>query len=568
MPTGITADRAIDWESPAQRRDYAMRRMAAMKLERSSYWEQWREISDYIAPRRGRFLMNDTNDGKKRYNNIIDNTAVRANRTLAAGMMAGITSPARPWFKLGTPDPRMLESAPVREYLYFVERLLREVFNASNFYSSMHTLYTELGAFGTGALLLDEDFEDVLRCYPLTIGEYCLGLSDRMVVNTMSREYRLTVGQVVARFGLANVSTSVRDMHSKGAYDNWVDCCHMIYPNPVYQPNSLGPRRFPYSSLYWEAGRATVTGNIFLRESGYMEFPVVAPRWDVRGGDIYGIGPGMEALGDAKQLQTQQKRKSQGIDKLMSPPMTGPAALANQASSTLPGGITYVDAATAGQGFRPTYQVNPQLGELRLDMADVQMRIKETFYEDLFRQITDLDRRQITAREIDERHEEKLLILGPVLERLHDELLNKVIDRTFAMAARAGILPEPPPEIAGQTLKVEYISVLAQAQRAIGIGGIERLTGYALSLAGAKPDVLDKLDFDQAIDEYAEMLGTPPSIVLADEVVVKRRAARAEMQAAAAQMEQSKMAADTAAKLGQAQLSNGETALDSLVNPV
>ena len=562
-------DRGIDWENPRQRRDYVLRRHASMKQERESYIPQWREISDYIAPRRGRFLLTDTNDGKKRFNSIIDNTAVRANRTLAAGLMAGVTSPARPWFRLATPDPQMAEFAPVRRYLHFVERLMREVFNQSNFYNGIHTIYTELGAFCTGAMILDEDFEDVLRAYPLTVGEYALGLSERMEVNTLSREYRLTVWQTVARFGLKNVSTGVREAYSRGQYDQWVDCLHLIYPNPDYQQGKLGPRGFPWSSVYLELNAsAPRDAELFLRESGYREFPVVAPRWDVRGGDIYGIGPGMEALGDAKQLQSQQRRKSQGIDKMVSPPMTGPASLANQPSNTLPGGLTFVDAATAQQGFRPAYQVDPKLGELRLDMADVQMRIKETFYEDLFRMVTELDRRQITAREIDERHEEKLLMLGPVLERLHNELLDKVIDRTFAIMSRNGMLPDAPRELQGQELKVEYISVLAQAQRAIGVGGIERLTGYAVSLAQVKPDVLDKVDFDQAIDEYAEMLGVPPDIVLADDVVEKRRAARAQAEAEAAKAQQAQIAADSAAKLGQAQLNDGSTALDRMVNPL
>jgi hypothetical protein len=558
----------IDWDDPKQRRDYVLRRHASMKQERQSYEPQWREISDYIAPRRGRFLVNDTNDGKKRYNNIIDNTAVRANRTLAAGMMAGITSPARPWFRLATPDPQLMEFGPVRRYLHFVERLMREVFNQSNFYNCVHSTYVELGAFCTGALILDEDFEDVIRGYPLTVGEYALGLSERMEVNALSREYRLSVWQVVARFGLERCSRHVRDLYAKGHYDQWVDCLHLIYPNPRYEEGRLGPQGFPYSSVYLEAQRAEPAGAVFLREAGYREFPVLAPRWDVRGGDIYGIGPGMEALGDAKQLQVQQRRKSQGIDKLVSPPMVAPSMLANQPSSTLPGGVTYVDAVNAQAGFRPAYQVDPKLGELRLDMADVQLRIKETFYEDLFRMVTEMDRRQITAREIDERHEEKLLMLGPVLERLHNELLDKVIDRTFAVMSRANLLPEAPRELQGQALKVEYISILAQAQRAIGVGGIERLTGYALSLAQAKPDVLDKLDFDQAIDEYAEMLGTPPDLVLADDVVEKRRAARAQAEAEAVKAQQAQMAADSAAKLGQAQLNDGSTALDRLINPL
>ena len=555
----------VDLSNANERHRFIRAQHTALKQERESFITHWREISDYLLPRRGRYLMTDRNKGDKRNTKIIDNTGTRALRTLAAGMMAGITSPARPWFKLAPPDPQMAEFAPVREWLHIVERLMREVFNKSNLYNMLHSAYEELGGFGTTSMLIDEDYRDVIRCYTMTAGEYAIALDERLAVSTWSRDYSLTTWQMVQKFGLDKVSPKVKDAYARGNYNQWFTVMQVVQSNLAREGGMPGPRGMPFASTYLEMDADE--SKLFLRESGYHEFPVVAPRWDVRGTDVYGRSPGMDALGDIKQLQTQQKRKGQGIDKLVSPPMTAPPALRTQPSTTLPGGVTYVDQTQTNSGFKPAYQVNPQLGELRLDMLDVQMRVKETFYEDLFRMMTDSDRRQITAREVQEKHEEKLLMLGPVLERLHNELLDPIIDRSFAIMHRAGMFPDPPPELQDTNLQVEYISVLAQAQRAVGVSGIERLVGFTTSMAQFQPEVLDKLDMDQAVDEYSDMIGTPPGIVLADEAVEKRRQARADLQNQQAQAQQRDQAAQTAKTLSDTDTS-GENALSDILNPL
>lgn len=570
MSAGALYPDAPNMRTPEGQREYAERRYRALEEEQRTYLDHWRELSDYIFPRRGRFLAIDHNKGGKKNQKIIDNTATRAARTLAAGLMAGATSPARPWFKLGAPDPGMMEYAPVKEWLSRVEHLMREVFNRSNFYTAVHSMYTEFGVFGTGPILIDENPDNIIHVHPMTVGSYAIGLSSLGTPDTLTRNEPMTVLQIVNRFGLNNCSTRVQTLYRNKNYDQWIEVRHLIAPNDDYKANSKMNTHMRWKSCYWEHGTREPSDKAFLYEGGYNEFPAPTARWDVRSGDVYGSSPAMEALGDIKQLQQEQMRKGQGIDKLVNPPMTGPTSLRNQASTTLPGGVTYVDSLTAGAagGFRPAYTVDPKLGELRLDINDVQMRIKETFYEDLFRAIISLDRRQITAREIEERHEEKLLLLGPVIERMHSELLDPIVDRVFAIMVRARLIPPAPQELAGQSLNVEYISVLAQAQRAVGISAVERLVGFSTAVAQLKPDIVDKLDFDQMIDEYAHMAGTPPKLVVPDEVVVQRRKARAEMQAREAQMAQRQQAVDAAQQLGSVPLDQGRTALTEMTNPV
>lgn len=548
----------------AKTMDY-MRRWTDIKDERSTYFGHWEELSEFIMPRRGRFLTSKSNDGSKKNGKIIDSTGSMAVRTLSAGMMSGITSPARPWFRLATPDSALMEQSDVKQWLFAVEKKMRDIFSRSNLYNSLQTIYEELAVFGTGALLISEDFDDVIRCYPFTVGEYGIAQSHRLQVDTFYREFNMTVAQVVEQFGLDNCSDAVQTMFKSGQLDKWVEILHVIEPNSAREYNKKDNLNMPYHSCYVEKASKNERK---LLESGFEEFPILAPRWHVTGVDIYGRSPGMDVLGDIKALQIEQKRKAQGIDKMVNPPLQAPSSLRGQSASVLPGGVTYVDTMQGTQGgFRPTYEVNPRLAELQQDIQETQYRIQQGFYSDLFQMMTQSDRRQITAREIDERHEEKLLMLGPVLERLHTELLNPLIDRTFNIMARNELLPPAPEDLAGVTLKVEYISVMAQAQKAIGTGAIERLAGFIGNMAGVKPEVLDKFDADQSVDEYAEMLGVPPKIVVPDDIVQQVREERAAQMEQQMQMEQLNQGAQAAKVMSDADTS-GNNVLSDIIGGI
>ena len=166
------------------------------------------------------------------------------------------------------------------------------------------------------------------------------------------------------------------------------------------------------------------------------------------------------------------------------------------------------------------------------------------------------DRREITAREIDERHEEKLLALGPVLEQLNQDVLDPLIDITFNIMYRQGLIPEPPEEIAGTQLKVEYISILAQAQKMVGLAGIERFAGFVGQVATYDPQVLDKVDRDQMIDEYGDITGVPPRIIVPDDKVAAIREGRAAVAKQQEQMAALASGAKTAKDLSGANLDN------------
>lgn len=523
-----------------------------MRNERSTFDSHWRDLSDYILPRRTRFFTSDRNKGDKRNQKIIDGTATLAARTLSSGMMSGITSPARPWFRLTTPDPDMAEFWSVKEWLDQVTRRMRDVMAQSNFYRALPTMYGDMGVFGTAAVMLLEDSDDVIRTANLPLGSYYAATNDRGHVDTFCREYQMTVRQIASAFGVESMSKTLRGMWEKGQYGEWVDVVHFVMPNEQWQQGKLiGKQSKRFKSCYYEAKS---NDGEYLRESGFDDFPVLVPRWEVSGEDIYGTNcPGMSSLADIRALQVYEKRSAQAVEKMISPPMTAPTSLQNKKFSLLPGDVTFLDVAQGQQGFRPAHEVSFSIDKVELKSDQIRQRISRSFYEDLFLMLAQSDRREITAREIDERHEEKLLMLGPVLEQINDDVLDPVIDRVFNIMMRGGLLPPAPKELSGMSLRVEYVSIMAQAQKLVATAGIERFvqfTGQVAAVSG-NPAVMDKVDIDQTIDEYGEMLGVPARIIRSDEDVAVIRQDRNEQAQAAQQAALAQQQAATAKSLSQ-----------------
>lgn len=531
---------------------------AQLTNDRSSFDPHWRELSDFINPRGSRFLVTDVNRDDRRNTKIVDPTATLAARTLSSGMMSGITSPARPWFKLATPDPDMMDYGPVKLWLEVVQRRMNEVFNKSNIYQSLPLLYASLGNYSTGAMAVLEDDSDVIRTMMFPIGSYYMANSARGSVDTCFRKFSMTVRQLVMEFGLNNVSDSVKGMWDSGNYESWIEVIHAVYPNIDRDTAKLNSKNKPVKSVYYEVGGDS---DKLLRESGFDEFPIMAPRWEVNGEDVYGSScPGMIALGQVKALQLEQKRKSQLIDKATNPPMVGPSSLRNQRVSLLPGDITYIDQVTGQDGFKPAYLVNPNTADLLADIQDTRQIINSAYFVDLFMMLQNINTRSMPVEAVIEMKEEKLLMLGPVLERLNDECLNPLIDRTFSIMARKNLLPQPPDVLQGMPLRIEYISVMAQAQKSIGLSSLSSTVGFIGQLAQAKPEALDKLNVDQAIDAFAEMSGVSPTVIVPQEQVEQVREQRAQQQ-----QQQQMVAMGMAAAQGAKTLSEAQTADPSVL---
>lgn len=542
-------------------RDHADSRLAGMRTDRMSFWVHWAELAKFLLPRRYRWLVqpNQMNRGSPINGYIRNNVGTRAARVLASGMLQGITSPTRPWFRLQIRDFTTDTSNPVNLWLEEVKHRMLRVMAESNFYNSIALVYLDLVVFGTAVMLIYEDYEDVIRCYNSCAGEYYLANSDRLFVDTVYREIVQTAAQMEQWFGRENLSPSVKTCLERGGASLQTEfkIIHAIEPN---RPGFGVPNKFQFAEVYYEDGQKN-SGP--LRLSGFNEFPGVAPRWDIVGNDAYGRSPGMDALPDVKQLQQETLRKAQAIEKVVNPPMVADLQLRNQPASMIPGGVTYVAGASA-IGFKPAYQIDPRIAELTADMQEVEERIRLAFSNDLFLMISELDTVR-TATEIDARREEKLVLLGPVLTRFNDEALTPALRRVFNIMARAQLLPPPPPEVQGREIEISYVSMLQEAQRAVATTGIERFVTFVGSLAAVDPTVMDNADLDEAADEYGNLLDVSPRIVRSRKDVAAIRQGRAQEEEQAALLEATLPAVQAAKTLSETAVGGGQNALNAML---
>lgn len=552
-------------ETPKQ---IIFKQVAQWKSDRSHLDAHYRDLADHVWPMRVRFSEAEAKRSLKRYGKIINEAGTDAARTLQAGMFTGITSPARPWRRLTTADPDLARYGPVKRWLYTLNERLSVINRMSNFYNGAPTVFGDMGLFAMGAMGLFPDMEDLYRFYNFPIGSYWVSVNNRGIVDSFMREYQATVRQLVMEFGdttpsglpnWARFSSHVKKLWDHSNYDAAISVTHVIQPNKQYDPRRLHAKYKRFADVYFETGSNSSDQNTdaMLREGGFDLFPVLVPRWDVTGMDAYGQScPGMEALGSIKELQSLMKKKGKGVQKQLDPPLTGPTALRTQKTSLISGDITYVDVRDGVQGLRPIHETKFSHADVREDIRDLERRIGRTFYAPLFLMISQMEGIQPrNEREIAERHEEKLLALGPVLERTNDEFLDPLTKLELHYITKNGMLPRPPDEMRGMPLNIEYVSMMAQAQKLIGIAGTERFLAFVGNLSGMWPDVKDKVDADKAVDDYADRMGVSANITVDDEIVKAKRDARAQAQQQAAQAQMAANATEAAKQLSQADMS-------------
>lgn len=556
-------------------------RLLGLRVNRYSWWVHARELADFLLPRRYKWLItpNQMTRGSPINQHILDSTGTLAARNLASGMMSGISSPARPWFRLKVGRIDSTQTSPVSLWLAECERLMMLVFQESNFYNSIAVVYFDLVIFGTAVMLIYEDYDNVIHCFNPCFGEFYVDNDGKMRPLVFYREFTLTAAQTVDQFGYENCSKQVQMLYDekKAGLTREIIVAHAIEPND--DPRKFGvPPQFKFREVYWEwGGSASPQGGIsyapgFLRKKGFFEAPHITVRWDLVSNDAYGRSPGMDALPDVKQLQQEVRRKAQAIDKSVNPPMIADIQLKNQPASLLPGGTTYVAGMMQANnaGFAPAYgNWKPDIPAISEDLQEIRQRIKTTFFNDLFQVISQFQTRSnVTAAEIDARRSEAMVMLGPVLERIQYELLDPIIDRVFSIMARARVLPPPPPEIAGQNLNIEYVSMLLTAQLAAATSGIERTLQLAGGLVGVDPGVMDNLDLDFAIAKYSTLMNNDPRLIRDPKQLQAIRAQRQKQQQMQEQMAQAERAEKLAAgakTLSETDVGGGANALQAMM---
>ncbi len=481
--------------------EHYLKRYQALKQTRSAWMNTWKELSTYIAPTRGVFEVQAPHAAKRiDHKTLLDSSASLAVGILGAGLMSGLTSPSRRWFHLTLRHAYLKQLPGVSAWLLEVQKSIERALAKSNLYAVLQSVYEEVSVFGTAAFLVEEDPQGGIFCRPFTAGEYVLDIDEKGRVNTFGREFSMTAGQLASFFGIDNLPPAIRlELEGQQASAQH-QVIHLIFPNPQADSKWEDYMHFAYKSVYM------LTDGTLLREGGYHEFPVVAVRWETKNtSEIYGRGPGWKVLGDVKMLQKMQKTKLVALDKNTNPPVMVSASVQGEVN-LLPGGITRCNSLTDA-AVKPAYQVQADLSSLDDTMEQVRHTISSHFFADVFLMLSSQDSPTRTAAEVAERRQEKMLMLGPVFQRLKTELLDPLIERTYFILLRQGILPPAPEYLHGLELQVTYISTIAQAQRASAVEPLLQGLELAERIAQSDPASISQLDYAHALREGLESLG-------------------------------------------------------------
>ncbi len=549
----------------------------------SSWWFQnFSDLSQFLLPRRSIWLTqgmggtptpNNMTRGREINQSIIDPTGTFAVRVCAAGLMSGLASPSRPWFKI-TPKLKNFEpDEDGRAWMDEIENRLYTILAGSNFYNCFAQECEDLVVFGSAATIIYEDERDLIRLYNPCIGEYFFASGATLRVDGLYRRFLMTILQIVDFFGLENCPAEVQKLWQAKGSSLQIEkiIAHSIEPNFGIGANNAGkiPGNYTWREVYWIYGAANEKP---LSMRGFMDQPFTASRWATQSNDAYGRSPGMDVLPDVMQLQVESLRKAEALEKQVRPPLLADAQLKNQPASTLPGEVTYVQNLNATSGMRSIYQVNPDIRGMMEDIKEIQARIKTGLLNDLFNLFSEIPQGKMTAYETAQRVQERLSQAGPVIDNMLGESLKPKLQRVYKIAERRGMLPPPPDSMKGIPLDLSFVSILALAQKAAATGGIERLAAFIGNLSASNPEAADNFNMDEAIDEMNKLLGNPQKIIRDKEEVQQIRKARADAQqkAAASQMMSQdansiKNVASGAQTLSETQIGGGKSAMDQLL---
>ena len=537
------------------------RRYTQLRTESASWWGMYLDLCLFMMPYNYRLFVTDRNRGTEKDYRIYNNKATIAIKRAASGLKSGLTPPTRPWFALTTADDDLAEYLPVKEWLDKVTKMIAKVLASSNSYNAIDSMYEELLTFGTAASIIQDDFSDVIYLHYMTAGEYFIAQDHKRRVDTIYRYYQMTVAQVVKNWGIDNVSDRTRQLYERGMLDYWLDVTHSIEPREDRDPGVIGSHNHAWRSAYWENANMNQNSHL-LSDKGYRRFPGLVTRWDVLGGDVYGHSAAMNALSDAKSLQGYEFGLNKAFDIQADPALLIDTTFIDREANLHPGSRTYFSSQTTESPLvRSVYEdvrLDPE-GWMKLQER-CEQRIEQALYNDVFFMLANLNDTNMTATEVSRRYEEKLMMLGPVVDRQKSELCKPLVESIFFRLAEANLLPDAPPEMQGHELDLKFSSILMQALQQSGVTSLDQFTSRIGEVAKFKPDVMDNIDFDKMINEYAKELQVPPDILVAGDQLILIRKQKEQAQQAAQQSQLLNQNADTYSKIGQLSTEPGTVA--------
>lgn len=504
-------------------------------------WDAWwDDLYEFCLPMKANVNTKETSGTKHKLTRVYDNTAIDCVVIFAAGLMGYFTNPATRWCKLRAGEKKLNEIPAVQRFFRDAEDKLFDVLLQSNFYQELAELYADLGVAGSSAFHTDEDEKDHVRyyCRPPKEIYFREDASGRVV--EVYRVFEYDALQAYLRFK-GNAGKNVVDAYTAGKYSDKFEFVHNIGMREVYDSSKKDRLNKPVFSIWVNKAEKKK-----VDEGGYEEFPTNVVRFRTRSGEKWGYSPAMDAEAMIRGAQEIKKTMLRAGAKAVDPALELPHDGYVLPIDLDPGGINYkvraLGTGASQERILPIESgVNLPAGETMLEKE--QAAIRRAFFADLFLLLANRSA-DMTAREVAERVEEKMLILGPAIGRIQTQLLSPTITRTFNILLRRGVFGALPPELNGKKVVPEYVGFLAKAQKAAEANSVIGFLNFGKGLSEIFPEVRDIINGDRTLKYMAEITNIDPNLQNDDKEIKDIRDARA------ADMERQAKLAETQAAAG------------------
>jgi hypothetical protein len=518
-----------------------IQREEKLRSERFNWNQTLQEVSELVLPNRAAFTTT-INPADNTHHKVFDTTAIWANEQLAAGLHGFVTPSTQRWLKMDLNNEELMEDDEVVNWLAMASDVAYKYIYQpnSNFVSMSHEMYLDLGCLGTSVMYIEERPSRLspLRFHTFHLAECVFDEDAEGQVNTLYRKFKWSVRKIVEKFP-DTAPKKLHEMVEKGQNEE-MEIILCVKPTEDSKKQALG---FAFDSVY-----VLVAEKVILSDKAFYEFPFAVPRWSKLSGEKMGRSPAMNCLYDIRMINEMSKTVLKSAQKIVDPPLMLPDEGFLMPIKTTPGGLNYYEAGREDR-IEPL-QTGGDVG-LGLEMMNQRReQILRAFYLDSMK--LQKENKEMTAYEAAQRTEENMRAMSPMVSRLQNEALDRIIGRTISILGRLQLLPPAPKQIQGLDYRVEYMSPVTRALKMAGMTGIQRMIQVVAPFMEIKPDAADKIDVDQIIDYAASTLDVPVKLIRTDKEVGDIRQQRAAEQQKQAEAEQAEVMAGAAQKGGKA----------------